>query len=148
MSIHFRLNSTSTQPLETLFGRSLNIEDHVASMAASGENAVGGVRAGEIGLGESVTWQARHFGINFRMTSLITELDAPHGFVDQQIKGPFRDFRHEHRFTTDDGCTTMIDDITFTAPFGPLGWLVERLVLARYLRRLIEARNDYLCRSV
>jgi len=146
MSAHFQLKSTSTLPAETLFHRSLSIEDHVASMAASQETAIGGVSTGEIGLGETVTWAARHFGINFRMTSQITEFDAPRSFVDQQIRGPFKDFRHEHRFTMADGCTTMVDDITFTAPFGPLGRLVERLVLARYLQRLIATRNEYLCR--
>jgi hypothetical protein len=40
--------------------------------------------------------------------------------------------------------TTMVDRIEFAAPFGPIGRLVEKLVLARYLRRLIEARNRYL----
>lgn len=147
MSVHFQLKSTSTLPAETLFHRSLNIEDHVASMATSKEDAIGGVTAGEIGLGESVTWQAHHFGIKFRMTSQITELDAPHTFVDQQTSGPFKDFRHEHSFTAANGYTTMTDDISFTAPFGLLGRLVERLILARYLQRLIATRNDYLCRA-
>jgi hypothetical protein len=38
----------------------------------------------------------------------------------------------------------MIDRIEFTAPFGLLGRVVEKLVLARYLQRLIEARSLYL----
>ncbi len=40
--------------------------------------------------------------------------------------------------------TTMIDRIEFAAPFGPMGRLVERLVLARYLQKLIETRNRHL----
>lgn len=43
-----------------------------------------------------------------------------------------------------DGVTTMVDNLTFTAPLGPLGRLAEWLVLDNYLRRLIQARNEYL----
>ncbi|WP_404321057.1 hypothetical protein [Arthrobacter luteolus] len=34
--------------------------------------------------------------------------------------------------------------LEFEAPFGPLGRLMEKLVLARYLRNLIETRNRFL----
>ncbi|TLM74513.1 hypothetical protein [Pseudarthrobacter sp. NamB4] len=65
-------------------------------------------------------------------------------FDDEQVKGPFRRFRHIHEFNQDSGGTTMVDRIEFAAPFGLIGRLVEKLVLAGYLRRLIEARNRYL----
>ena len=35
----------------------------------------------------------------------------------------------------------MTDDWEHTAPFGPLGWLADRLVLGRHMRRLLETRN-------
>jgi ligand-binding SRPBCC domain-containing protein len=47
-------------------------------------------------LGDAVTWRARHFGIAFRMTSAITELQYPSRFADEQQRGPFRRWRHEH----------------------------------------------------
>ncbi|MGA7203019.1 MAG: SRPBCC family protein [Specibacter sp.] len=146
MTAQFRIETQTELPLELLFERSLSIDDHLASMAASGERAVAGVTEGQIGLSESVTWRARHFGVTFAMTSLITEFQAPHRFVDQQLKGPFKDFHHEHRFSRAGGVTTMTDVITFTAPFGPLGRLVERLVLRRYLQHLIGERNAFLIR--
>ena len=148
MSATFELTTHTTIPVAVLFERSLSIDDHLASMANSQERAVAGVTAGRIGLGESVTWRARHFGIRFRMTSTITALAEPHRFVDEQLKGPFKEFRHEHRFSTADGVTTMSDHLTFTAPFGLLGRIVERLVLARYLERLIVERNIFLTRPL
>jgi hypothetical protein len=39
--------------------------------------------------------------------------------------------------------TLMRDTIRFHSPFGPLGRLVDRLVLREYMRRLIEERNDH-----
>jgi hypothetical protein len=38
----------------------------------------------------------------------------------------------------------MIDRVEFDAPLGPIGRAVERAVLARYLRQLIEERAAYL----
>ncbi len=110
-------------------------------MAASGERAVAGTTTGTIGLGETVTWRARHFGVVWRMTSAITALEAPHRFVDEQVRGPFARFRHEHRFERSADGTRMVDEITFRAPLGPLGRIAERVALARYLPRLITERN-------
>ena len=124
---------------EELWARSLDIGLHVASMARSREQAVAGVTEGHIGLGESVTWRARHFGVWFTMTSRITEYQAPYRFVDEQVSGPFKVFRHEHRFEESALGTRMIDTITVASPV--FGVIAERLVLVPYLRRLIAARN-------
>lgn len=113
-------------------------------MAQSREEAVGGVTSGLISLGEEVTWRAWHFGLPLQMTSRITEMETPDYFVDEQVKGPFRRFRHVHEFSQDPAGTTMVDRIEFAAPFGLIGCLAEKLVLARYLRKLIETRNRHL----
>ncbi len=129
-------------PAEELFDLSLSIDAHQDSMAASREQAIGGVTSGTIGLGESVTWRARHFGIWFTMTSQITALDRPHRFVDEQVRGPFRSFRHEHVFVSEGSAVVMTDTIAVASPI--LGRLVERTILVPYLRRLIRKRNDHL----
>ena len=131
-------------PIERCFALSLSIDAHTGSMASSSEQAIAGVTSGEIGPGQTVTWSARHFGVRFRMTSLISAYERPHRFVDEQVRGPFRHWWHEHLFDAVGQQTRMVDRIEFTAPFGPLGRLVERLVLERYMRRLIEQRNQWL----
>ena len=75
------------------------------------------------------------------MTSRITEVHAPTTFADQQEGGPFAWFRHRHTFRAVPGGTVMTDDWEHAAPFGPLGRVVDRLVLGRYMRRLLETRN-------
>lgn len=141
MTVAFRLVTDLATSPERAFALSLDVGAHERSMAASGERAVAGTTTGTIGLGETVTWRARHFGVVWRMTSRITALEAPGRFVDEQVRGPFARFRHEHRFTASADGTRMVDEVTLTAPFGPLGRLAERLVLGRYLRRLIADRN-------
>lgn len=85
-------------PVSECFALSLSVDAHTASMRGSGERAVSGVRSGQLRAGETVTWRARHFGVPWRMTVKITEYEAPHRFVDEQVTGPFARWRHEHRF--------------------------------------------------
>ncbi len=127
-----------------LFDLARSIDAHKESMAQSREKAVAGVTSGLISLEEEVTWRAWHFGVPLRMTSRITQMEAPDYFIDEQVKGPFRRFRHIHEFSQDSDGTTMVDRVEFTAPFGHLGLLVGKLVLARYLQKLIETRNRHL----
>jgi ligand-binding SRPBCC domain-containing protein len=75
-------------------------------------------------------------------TSLIDRYDTPHYFRDIMIKGHFRSFEHEHFFeSTVGGGTLMRDRLHFAAPFPPLGWFAERLILRRYLTRFLQERN-------
>lgn len=126
------------------FDRSRSVDQHVGSMAGSRERAVAGVTTGLMSEGEQVTWAARHFGLPLRMTSRISAMTAPTRFVDEQVRGPFRYFRHEHVFLPSDENTVMVDRVEFAAPLGILGIITERLVLARYMRQLIEKRNAFL----
>jgi ligand-binding SRPBCC domain-containing protein len=133
----FRVVTDIEAPAERCFDLSRSIDLHLESMLASDERAVGGVTSGLISAGEEVTWEARHFGVRWRMTSRIVEFDLPRRFVDEMVRGPFRAFRHEHRFETLGTGTRMTDVITFRTPVAVL---TERLV-GRYLRRLMRIRN-------
>lgn len=138
----FTLVTDTPMPAGALFDLSLDIDAHVASMAQAGERAVAGVTKGRIGLDETVTWRARHFGIWWTMTSQITALDRPTHFTDRQVRGPFRTFVHEHRFEQLATGSRMTDTITLASPV--FGSLAEKLVLVPYLRRLIMKRNAHL----
>lgn len=144
MGVHFECSTVVAADPGTVFDLALDIDAHTESLARSGERAVGGVTAGRIGLGEEVTWRAVHFGLPFTMTSRVTELERPLRFVDEQVRGPFRSFRHEHLFEAAGSGTLMTDRITLAAPLWLLGAVVERAVLGSYLRTLIEERNAYL----
>ncbi|OXM63597.1 SRPBCC family protein [Amycolatopsis vastitatis] len=131
-----------------VFDLSLEVEVHTASMAGSGERVIGGVTSGRMRLGDTVTWEAKHFGVRWRMTSRISACDPPGYFVDEQVAGPFARWHHAHHFEPDgDGGTVMRDVIDFAAPFGPFGRIAERTVLGWYMPRLIRLRNEHLRRA-
>ena len=138
------LETTAPAPAEACFELCLTVEAHTASMQASGEQAVAGVTTGVMGLGDQVTWRARHFGVPFEMTSRITEHDHPARFVDEQVQGPFGRWWHEHRFEPADGGTLMVDVVEFHSPLGPLGRLVDRTFLSNYMTRLLRQRNQWI----
>ena len=71
--------------------------------------------------------------------------ERPSYLVDEQTRGPFRSLRHEHYFKDLGGCSTqMTDRMTVSAPLGPLGAMVTRLLLAPYLQRLLRQRATHI----
>jgi len=135
------LTTDINAPIERVFDLARDVDLHARSMAHAGERAVGGLTIGLINEGDSVTWRARHFGLWWSLTSRITVVEPPVRFEDVQEQGPFAWFRHEHRFEPRDGATRMHDRWEHRSPLGPLGRLVDRLFLGRYMRSLLETRN-------
>jgi ligand-binding SRPBCC domain-containing protein len=146
MTARFVCRTESVLPRERLFDLARSVDAHTQSQKSAGERAVGGVTKGLIGDGQQVTWRARHFGVPLKMTSRITALEFPASFTDEQVRGPFKSFRHVHEFEATPTGSIMSDRVEFTAPFGPLGRLAEKLVLRRYLERLITDRGKFLTR--
>ena len=128
----------------TVFDLARSIDLHTTSMEHTNERAIAGRTSGLIELGETVTWRARHFGVYQTLTAVITEMDRPHYFVDEMQQGIFAHFRHRHSFVQQGEQTVMTDEFDYTAPLGLLGRLADRLFLTRYLRRLLQRRNDIL----
>jgi ligand-binding SRPBCC domain-containing protein len=58
------------------------------------------------------------------------------------IRGVFHRFCHDHYFETRENNTLMKDVMEFEAPLGPLGKVVDKLLLARHMQRLLERRNQ------
>lgn len=140
MTYHFKCSTGIQADIDLVFDLARDVEAHVESMADSHEAVIDGVTSGRLEAGDEVTWRAKHLGVWWQMTSEVTEFDRPHRFVDEQQSGPFASFHHEHVFDETADGVVMHDHVTFAAPFGPLGWIVERLGLGRYLRTLIARR--------
>lgn len=143
MSSQFSLTTSLSMPPSAAFDLARDIDAHVATMKDSAEKATAGVTTGRIGHGEEVTWRARHLGVWFSLTVRITDFRRPDVFVDEQVSGPFKAFRHEHRFVADgSGGTLMTDTVTVSSP--AFGVVAGRVILVPYLRGLIARRNAQL----
>ncbi len=125
----------------TVFDLELDVDEHAASQASSNEIATTSSGRRTLGLGDDVTFEARHLGLTWTLTSRVTEHTRPSRFVDEQVRGPFRTMRHEHLFDDlGDGRTRMTDRMTVAFVAGPVGALVDRVVTGPYLRRLLRRR--------
>jgi ligand-binding SRPBCC domain-containing protein len=139
-----RLETVIHAPPERCFDLSLNVDMHAQSQAHARERPVAGVLAGEMRLGDTVTWEAVHFGVKQHLTSRITAYERPSRFTDEMVAGIFEELHHEHMFVPQPHGTLMIDVFTFRAPLGVLGRLAETLFLTRYMKGLLLSRNRYL----
>lgn len=140
----FVLETVIAAPREAVFAVALDPGMHLRSMARYRETMIEAPAGGVFTEGSTVTWRARHFGIPFRLRTIVYDVDPPRGFRDRQLSGPFGAFEHEHVFEEHPQGTLARDTIVFHSPFGPIGRLVDRLILREYMRRLIEERNAHL----
>ncbi len=131
-------------PIERCFDLARSVEVHLAGNIHSGEAAVAmaGVTSGLVGLGQRVTWRAKHFGVWQKLMTEITTMDRPGRFQDVMVRGAFRSMKHDHFFRSlSPGETEMRDVFCFAAPLGVLGRLAECAVLRRYMQALLRERN-------
>ncbi len=80
-------------------------------------------------------------GVRVGWLSEITELEPGRRFVDVQRAGPYRSWRHEHRFEERSDGVLVVDEVDYALPFGPLGELVHRLDVRRRLERIFDFRQ-------
>lgn len=127
---------------EIVFDLSRSVDLHKISTEHTNEEAIAGKTSGLIGPEEWVTWRAKHFGVYQKLTSKIIEFKRPDFFTDEMVKGAFKSFRHEHHFKEHNGGTLMTDYFDYKSPFGLLGYLADLIFLKRYMKGLLEIRNQ------
>ncbi len=136
------LSTSINAPVELVFDLARSIDLHAISLDHTNEKAVAGRTCGLVEKGETVTWEATHFGITQQLTSFITDVEPHHFFADEMDRGAFKSFRHEHRFEKlPDGSTLMTDVFEYKSPLWILGTLADLLFLKKYMTRLLEIRN-------
>ncbi|MCB9914522.1 MAG: SRPBCC family protein [Planctomycetes bacterium] len=92
--------------------------------------------------GTELVYALRAHGLPLRWRARIEVWDPPRRFVDVQLAGPFRRWRHEHAFEAlADGRVRATDRIEY-APWG--GALVDRL----FVRRELERNFDFRARAL
>jgi ligand-binding SRPBCC domain-containing protein len=128
-------------PIERVFDLSRSIDLHMKSTARTGEKAVAGTTSGLIGMGEEVTWRARHFGIWQSLIVRITEFEPPTHFADVMLRGAFRRMEHHHYFERSLEGTVMRDSFSYESPLGILGRIADFLFLDCHIRSLLIERN-------
>jgi ligand-binding SRPBCC domain-containing protein len=93
-------------------------------------------------LGERVLLRVSKGPFGVTWEACFVEVEPGRRFVDEQRRGPFKRFRHEHRFEHAPGGTRVTDVIDYEPPLGVLGWIADRVAIARNLARMLEYRHE------
>lgn len=136
------LTTIINAPLQRCFDLSRSIDLHQVSTKGSNEKAIAGRTRGLIEEGEYVTWEATHFMIRQRLSTLIVKVVSPNYFFDKMITGPFKSMEHSHTFQQHNGNTIMTDVFCYEVPFGFLGDLFNKFFLKRHMTMLLLHRNQ------
>lgn len=95
----------------------------------------------EMRVGALIDYRLRVRGIPLRWQSEITAWEPPGRFVDEQRRGPYRMWVHEHSFLEQNGGTEVGDCVHYAVPGG---WLIERLLVGPDVRRIFAHRRRVL----
>lgn len=91
--------------------------------------------------GTLIDHRLRIRGVPVKWRSKITVWDPPSRFVDEQVRGPYRMWRHQHDFEESDGGTLVRDTVQYAVPFDVL---VHELLVRREVERIFAYRTESL----
>jgi ligand-binding SRPBCC domain-containing protein len=126
------------------FDLARDIGIHILSTEKTNERAIAGRTSGLCEEGDTITWEAKHFGLWQRLTVEMVKVEKPIFFEDRMLKGAFKNMRHEHHFKEVNGKTVMTDKFEYEVPFGSIGELFDNLILKSYMTRFLKTRNRIL----
>lgn len=91
--------------------------------------------------GQILTYKVKPLlGIPLFWMTEITHVEHLKLFVDEQQKGPYSLWRHQHHFKPIEGGIEMTDIVHYRLPLGPLGSLAHTLFVKAKLKKIFEYR--------
>jgi len=91
--------------------------------------------------GTLIDYRLRVRGLPLRWRTRINVWQPPHRFVDEQLRGPYRQWIHEHTFEPRDGGTLACDHVRYAVP---LDFLTHRWFVRPDIERIFEFRAEAL----
>ncbi|MER3464748.1 MAG: hypothetical protein C4329_10420 [Chitinophagaceae bacterium] len=91
--------------------------------------------------GQIITYTVKPLlGIPLFWMTEITHVQPMKFFVDEQRKGPYKLWHHQHHFKAIDGGVEMTDIVHYRLPFGILGRMVHPLIVKSKLQQIFSFR--------
>ena len=91
--------------------------------------------------GTLIDYRLSLFGVPLRWRARISHWQPPSGFMDEQLRGPYRLWRHAHRFYESGEATIIEDVVRYRLPFAPFGEIFHPLVRLQ-LKRIFRFRQS------
>ena len=94
--------------------------------------------------GALIDYDLKLFGVRMHWQARIEAFEPGHYFVDTQVKGPYRYWRHVHEFEPVSEGTLVKDTVDYELPPGPLGHVAQVIFVKHTLRQMFEYRKKSL----
>jgi ligand-binding SRPBCC domain-containing protein len=91
--------------------------------------------------GALIEYRLRLAAVPFRWLTRIEVFDPEERFVDVQLEGPYRSWRHTHVFAEVPEGTLVRDRVEYELPLRSLGALAHALFVRRRLQRIFAHRR-------
>ena len=91
--------------------------------------------------GTLIDYRLRVHGFPLRWRTRINVWQPPNRFVDEQIRGPYRKWVHEHTFEASNGGTLARDVVRYAVPFD---FITHRWLVRPDVERIFRYRSDAL----
>lgn len=101
----------------------------------------------ELSEGALIRYRLALRGLPLRWKTRIEEWVPGERFVDLQLEGPYALWHHTHEFEDADGGTLIRDVVRYRVPFGPLGEVARRTLVARDTRKIFDYRREMIERE-
>ncbi len=94
--------------------------------------------------GSLIDYTIRILGFPVHWRTLITSYDPPHGFVDEQIKGPYVLWHHRHSFKKENRGTIIRDTVRYAVPLGIIGRFLNLIWIRKDLKDIFAHRRKFI----
>ena len=94
--------------------------------------------------GSLIDYTIRILGFPVHWRTLITSYDPPHGFVDEQIKGPYVLWYHRHSFKKENSGTIIRDTVRYAVPLGIIGRFLNLIWIQKDLKDIFAYRRKFI----
>lgn len=91
-----------------------------------------------------IDYSIRLYGVPMKWKTLISAWEPPYRFVDEQLRGPYKLWIHEHTFKAIGSRTEMVDKVQFLSPGGIFEPVINKLFVERKVRDIFRFREHKL----
>lgn len=139
---HFRAEQFVPRPLDEVFDFFSKAENLERLTPAWLNFRILSVEPSPIRKGTLIRYSLRWRIFPIRWTTEILVWEPPHRFIDLQLKGPYKLWRHEHTFVAEGSGTRIRDEIQYSLPFGVIGRIAHKLKVKNDVEAIFAHRKE------
>ncbi|WP_290733108.1 TIGR01777 family oxidoreductase [Halobacteriovorax sp. JY17] len=143
----FKRHQWVKSPLEDVFQFFSDVKNLETITPKNLSFKIVGMNTDQIKTGSLIDYKLKIHGIPAKWKTKINNFEKNKSFIDEQLKGPYSKWVHQHDFQSLKNGTLISDKIVYKVPFGILGNLVSGWFISRDVKSIFNYRNAVIDRK-